>query len=895
MPPVPSRRVGRRPYNGFEVNLYGFLPDHLIQRDQQAATSGIADFWDPGNSRLESLGSPGDTSYTIIIGDPPQKSTVAVFSGPQALADDGEGKLLDGGGIQRGTIDYDTGRVQVDFASTALYEVFITYTTGPIVGTASHWDQEGAIWDRVANQPVIQRTFWAIELDATDLVNRIDAYRDLSYVDTISEENAQYAFEGYGFDGQIVDLDVELSRAWLRSMSTQWQLKSSLRMWRRLLQNLGFTARVFELYKTHPLNNYGENPGEIYSRVLEAISLEQQELYERALEQAGFDPTSVPLPTTGPSVTHVIGVGSNSEIMGVQVPVILDAPDWSTITFELSSISSGVDPETLTLDPATGEVTGDLGATGRIDLFSGSGQIDFGRILTTEFSLTATYTVLGTAYQAARVDVEIELDDSVPYKSGDRAAKAVIRALDFVRPIHVLIRLLDLGLIEEETAIISEGSCCGPNIVDLVEYTYPTAASAELAPQPAGGTVYGGALLNSPVVPKTFKVSETISGFTLEDNGLGGMFGDGTGVIDYNLGIWWVQFNSPTAAVPNISYNYYKVNEADADAEHVRYLADMLDMGEARFDRSHAELAVTYADEDVDSDYKVLAPDFVAGTNYAGVLHTDLRPNQVFIRDDETGQLITDDGAGNLVGDVDGGGTNTVNYTTGAYDVDFLSAPTDPLAVFQFDDVGAHDPNQEDLHFVLEDNPKIEGDYISMSVDSPGSSEAVGSSGTDVYSGTLTGEGLVPGTVVFREDPGAAQSVSDGLAESAFSGDGNGTINYVTGTLAIAFGAVTVGAPVAKYTVIDGNGFEQQLETPIGPAGLVVYNAVLVGGQIVPGSVIVEDEDSGQSLQDDAVVALLGNGIGTLNYVTGDYSITFTVATVDDVIAEYDQVLVLVF
>lgn len=38
-------------------------------------------------------------------------------------------------------------------------------------------------------------------------------------------------------------------------------------------------------------------------------------------------------------------------------------------------------------------------------------------------------------------------------------------------------------------------------------------------------------------------------------------------------------------------------------------------------------------------------------------------------------QTVTDDGEGNLIGDVNGGGTNTINYTTGAYDVTFATAP----------------------------------------------------------------------------------------------------------------------------------------------------------------------------------------------------------------------------
>lgn len=40
-----------------------------------------------------------------------------------------------------------------------------------------------------------------------------------------------------------------------------------------------------------------------------------------------------------------------------------------------------------------------------------------------------------------------------------------------------------------------------------------------------------------------------------------------------------------------------------------------------------------------------------------------------------TTYTVTDDGSGNLTGDVNGGGTNTITYSTGAYDVTFSPAP----------------------------------------------------------------------------------------------------------------------------------------------------------------------------------------------------------------------------
>jgi hypothetical protein len=51
----------------------------------------------------------------------------------------------------------------------------------------------------------------------------------------------------------------------------------------------------------------------------------------------------------------------------------------------------------------------------------------------------------------------------------------------------------------------------------------------------------------------------------------------------------------------------------------------------------------------------------------------------------QTGQVVTDDGLGNLIGDVDSAGNNTIDYETGEYDVTFAGAPltaTDVLASY---------------------------------------------------------------------------------------------------------------------------------------------------------------------------------------------------------------------
>lgn len=57
-----------------------------------------------------------------------------------------------------------------------------------------------------------------------------------------------------------------------------------------------------------------------------------------------------------------------------------------------------------------------------------------------------------------------------------------------------------------------------------------------------------------------------------------------------------------------------------------------------------------------------------ADGQFAGITTSTLVRPFTFQATTDTGQVVTDDGEGNLIGDVDGGGANTINYITGAYD-----------------------------------------------------------------------------------------------------------------------------------------------------------------------------------------------------------------------------------
>lgn len=53
-----------------------------------------------------------------------------------------------------------------------------------------------------------------------------------------------------------------------------------------------------------------------------------------------------------------------------------------------------------------------------------------------------------------------------------------------------------------------------------------------------------------------------------------------------------------------------------------------------------------------------------------------------FTESHQVAYLVTDDGLGNLIGDIDAAGTNVIDYATGVFNVDFPGAVADPSTVF---------------------------------------------------------------------------------------------------------------------------------------------------------------------------------------------------------------------
>jgi len=176
------------------------------------------------------------------------------------------------------------------------------------------------------------------------------------------------------------------------------------------------------------------------------------------------------------------------------------------------------------------------------------------------------------------------------------------------------------------------------------------------------------------------------------------------------------------------------------------------------------------------------------------LVNLPLTPHNVLIT---TGSLVvTDDGEGNLTGDVDPTGNNTVDYLTGDIDVTFSTPPA-----------GSADVN-------------CQYDYILYY--QRGAEEAV-STGAARFTGSLPYHPVVPGSLAFSD---GVQTVTDD-SNGNLIGDvyATGTIDYDTGYYDFTF----LTAPVAGTKLY--STYQQRLKTssldlPIGKDQIAVENRV---------------------------------------------------------------------
>ena len=151
---------------------------------------------------------------------------------------------------------------------------------------------------------------------------------------------------------------------------------------------------------------------------------------------------------------------------------------------------------------------------------------------------------------------------------------------------------------------------------------------------------YSGTLTKLPVLPST--VTITAGDQSVADDGLGTLVGDGSGTIDYDTGALSVTFDQNVPSGASVVASYRQLQQFQRGEQEA-----IGDGNTARYRRN------------------VKYPPVVPGS--FALASGDM--------------VVVDDGDGNLIGDVYTDGKNTIDYDTGAYDVQFASPPGNQVAI----------------------------------------------------------------------------------------------------------------------------------------------------------------------------------------------------------------------
>jgi len=156
-----------------------------------------------------------------------------------------------------------------------------------------------------------------------------------------------------------------------------------------------------------------------------------------------------------------------------------------------------------------------------------------------------------------------------------------------------------------------------------------------------GGTAtFSGTIPETPVIEKTVVIQAGVQNVT--DDGDGNLTGDGIGTVDYETGAVSVTWGLP----PNLGENVQVTS---------RYLK--------QYQRGAAEETVT-----------------TPAARWRGrITNPPVVPGSFALSDGA--QVVYDDGDGNLIGDIDPYGKNTIDYSTGSYDVTFASSVVTGLTI----------------------------------------------------------------------------------------------------------------------------------------------------------------------------------------------------------------------
>jgi hypothetical protein len=149
---------------------------------------------------------------------------------------------------------------------------------------------------------------------------------------------------------------------------------------------------------------------------------------------------------------------------------------------------------------------------------------------------------------------------------------------------------------------------------------------------------------------------------------------------------------------------------------------------------------------------------------------------------------------------------------------------------------------------------------------------------TVTFSGTLSNTVIVKGSILVSDSE--VQTLSDPNGDGTLSGGSGGTIDYQTGEISATFSFPSAASNniVVSYDYynVPVNLKFESLGTASGTNA--VTTGILVKTPVVQRSIYLTADD--QSFRDDGTGILVGDGLGTINYETGEIWIGFTKAPI---------------
>lgn len=291
-------------------------------------------------------------------------------------------------------------------------------------GEVIAWNQATpfiATWNRLGVEPVLQRLFWCFETEHGNMLEELEAMDQLTDPDNCPAEFLGYMASSLGYDLDDSLLEAE-KRHTIKGILTAYKEHGTPISWTVFYRMLGFRVLTYPLWKKEYAEDQDRYSQDRYVTTTAFAGVALPGIFVNALAQAPLRPRSLVL-------------------------------------------TDGV--ETMR-DDGKGRFIGNQGGWGTVNYLTGAMRLFFnappGPITIDGETVNEEYP-----YHAARVDFDFFL---VPIKGGAPPAvtpefvQKVLRYLEEVRPIHVILRTLNLIMpIEEDlTDIVTDEACCGPSL-----------------------------------------------------------------------------------------------------------------------------------------------------------------------------------------------------------------------------------------------------------------------------------------------------------------------------------------------------------------------------------------------------------------------------------------------